>query len=206
MYNTTINSLSKKLSADLPGWQAQKRMSPLKTEKYRQPTKDAMHAAVMVLLYPDHNHDLNTIYIKRTSHNINDKHSGQISFPGGKAEDGDSDLIATALRETHEEIGVNPANINILGELSPLFVYASNFYVQPVIGFINEKPSFKLQVSEVDYIIETRLNTLKNKSAVQFKDHLVRGLKFESMPYYNLNGEVLWGATAMITAEFLSIL
>ena len=205
MSTVLINKIQKRLIAPLPGWSAQSIMSPVQTEAYRQAKPDAKHAGVMTLLHPNGD-GLDVTYIKRPQRNPMDKHSGQVSFPGGKKEKDDTDLIHTALRETHEEIGINPGDIHILGQLTPLYVYVSNFLVFPSVGYLDYKPDFKLQESEVDYTITIPLNELIDPQTVQAKAIQVRGFTLHDVPYFALGDEVLWGATAMITSEFVEII
>jgi len=201
-----IEKLKVKLSQDLPGWEAQKLMSPLKTSKYKKAGSDAKKAAVMLLLHPNKDNDLCLFYIKRTSHNPNDKHGGQISFPGGQLDSNDNNYIEAAIRETNEEIGINALDIQILGQLTSIFVYVSNFFVQPIVGYLPYNPELILQKSEVDYTFQIPIKILKDPTTVQTKDFNIRSFNVQNMPYYNIQNEVLWGATAMITSEFLSVL
>lgn len=205
MHATYISSIKDKLQLELPGWNAQKRMSPIQTAKYRKTAKNAKKAGVMLLLHPNVHNELCLFYIKRTSHNPQDKHGGQISFPGGQVDKVDKNYIDTSVRETYEEIGVEPSDIEILGELTSIYVFASNFYVQPVVGFLPYNPTLKLQESEVDYTIQISLKTLKNPTTIQNKDFKFGSFEVKNMPFYNIQNEVLWGATAMITSEFLAV-
>lgn len=206
LHDNYIQAISSQLDGQLPGWEAQKAMSPIPEAPYRIKNKDAKQAAVMVLLHPNINDELSLFYIKRTSDNPNDKHRGQISFPGGQKDAVDNDFIDTSLRETHEEIGVDPKDIHILGELSSIFVFASNFFVQPIVGYLPYNPKLRLQASEVQYTIQTPVNQLLSPEAILKKDFKMGQFNAKNMPYYNLKGEVLWGATAMITSEFLAVL
>jgi len=206
MHTSYIEALKDRLQYDLPGWEAQKRMSPIQTAKYRETAENARKAGVMVLLHPNNVGELSVFYIKRTSHNPNDKHGGQISFPGGQVEKGDNNYIDTSVRETYEEIGVNPNDINVLGQLSSIYVFASNFYVQPVVGYLPYNPTLILQESEVEYIVQISLQVLKDPATIQHKDFKFGSFDVKNMPYYSIHNEVLWGATAMITSEFLAVL
>ena len=201
-----IDKVKRRLENTLPGWEAQKLMSPIKGAKYRHTPPNAKKAAVMLLLHPNKEGDLSLFYIKRTQHNPQDKHGGQISFPGGQVDAGDTDYTFTALRETHEEIGINPQEIEVLGQLTPLYVFASNFYVQPVVGYLPFNPSLQLQESEVQYVIVSSLTTLQDTNTIKTMDFSFRGFTARNMPYYSLEGEVLWGATAMMTSEFLAVI
>jgi 8-oxo-dGTP pyrophosphatase MutT (NUDIX family) len=158
----------------------------------------------MILLYPAEN-QWNITYIKRTSHNPHDRHAGQISFPGGKKDHDDHSNLACALRETEEEIGVDRRQINVLGSLSSLYVHVSNFLVYPFVGFLEQEPVFIPQDSEVADILTPSLDYLNNDKNLKKGDISARGTIIKDMPYFDLNGKVLWGATAMITSEFLTI-
>jgi len=200
-----IQNLQSRLSKSLPGWEAQKKLSPIITKKYTTPSDHAIHAGVNLLLYPNEEDVLELFYIKRPNNNPLDKHGGQISFPGGKHEPGDKDMIETALRETMEEIGVPIRDMQVLGVLSPLYVYVSNFLVQPIVSYINHKPELKIQESEVSYVINESVVKLQSEEAISYIDYKVRDLIIRDMPHYKLQNDILWGATAMITAEFLQI-
>jgi 8-oxo-dGTP pyrophosphatase MutT (NUDIX family) len=131
-------------------------------------------------------------------------HSGQVSLPGGKAEDHES-AIETALREGEEEIGINRSAVQVLGTLSNFFVVPSNFMVTPVIGVI-ENPVFKADQREVMRIIQGDLNDLLSAEAAKRKEILAAGKFLMDAPYFDIEGEAVWGATAMILNEFRVIL
>lgn len=205
MNKKQIQNLESRLSKNLPGWEAQKKLSPIKTKEYTTPSNQAIRAGVNILLYPNENDVLELFYIKRPNNNPLDKHGGQISFPGGKQEQGDKDISETALRETMEEIGVPMQDMQVLGRLSPLYVYVSNFLVQPIVSYIDHKPELKIQESEVNYVINEPVVKFLSEGAISFIDYQVRDLIIKDMPHYRLQNDILWGATAMITAEFLQI-
>jgi 8-oxo-dGTP pyrophosphatase MutT (NUDIX family) len=206
MHRLKIDQLELLLSQNLPGWEAQRMMSPVNSERYRLNNTSSKKAAVLALLYPNSDNNLDIVYIKRPSNNPNDRHGGQISFPGGQAEIQDRHAEDTALRETMEEIGIHKNQVKILGALSPLYVFVSNFLVQPYVGFTPQIPEFSVQQSEVDYVITESLQNLMHPQSIQSKDLLIRGMKMSNVPYYNVKGETLWGATAMITAELLCLI
>lgn len=205
MNKDQIHQLQERLSQGLPGWRAQSILSPVRGERYRNPASDALHAGVNILLHPNEKDALEIFFIKRPSNNPLDKHGGQISFPGGKREEGDKDLIDTALRETMEEIGVPVSEMNVLGQLSPLYVFVSNFLVQPIVSYIDYRPELKIQESEVNYVINESVQILQDDSAIGRTDYKVRDFIIKDMPHYKLQNDILWGATAMITAEFLQL-
>ena len=204
MNKSKIDKIGSQLQEPLPGWNAQKKLSPLITDKYREQRADSKKAGVMLLLFPDPSGDLKLYYIQRPKNPL-DKHSGQISFPGGQKDSTDQNLIETSLRETEEELGIDATQIEVLGQISPLYVYASNFYVEPTVGFINHEPTVIPQASEVADVYKIPLSHLLREDAVSYIDYPIRNIVFKQMPYFDLYGEILWGATAMITSEFLSI-
>lgn len=206
MRTDQLDKLKERLKKDLPGWEAQSVLSPVSTERYREPADHARKAGVNLLLFPDQDNELGLFYIKRPNNNPHDKHGGQISFPGGQMEDTDRNLIDTALRETEEEIGVPVESMQVLGQLSPLYVYVSNFYVEPLVSYIDHKPDLSLQKSEVHYVLTERLSYLLSSQALSTRDHKVRDFIMRDMPYYKLQNDILWGATAMITSEFMHII
>lgn len=205
MHKNFLTQVSSRLKAPLPGWSAQRNMSPLKTRKYLHHPDSAKKAAVLMVLFPDKEGELNLIFIKRSTQE-KDKHSGQISFPGGQMEKHDDSLQMTAFRETYEEIGIETDDLTLLGQLTPLYVYVSNFYVEPYIAFLDKKPKYKIQESEVGEVIEVKLSYLLSDASKSLTDFKIRNNVFKDMPHYILNENILWGATAMITAELLQII
>lgn len=139
-------------------------------------------------------------FIKRPSH-PKDKHSGQISFPGGGLEEGDYSMEACATRETEEEIGIAADQIKVLGALTKLYVYASNNLVYPFVGYLNKEEKFRLQESEVAQVITAPLSYFSDETILKHKDLTVRGYVLNRVPYFDLYGEILWGATAMMLSE-----
>jgi 8-oxo-dGTP pyrophosphatase MutT (NUDIX family) len=131
-------------------------------------------------------------------------HSGQISLPGGKAEAGEN-TIETALREGHEEIGIDQREVTVIGTLSDFFVMPSNFMVTPVIGTI-ENPVFIPDRREVAKILSYNLMDLLNDQAAQKKELLAAGRYRMLAPYFEVEGETVWGATAMMLNELRMIL
>lgn len=128
-------------------------------------------------------------------------HSGQISFPGGKAEPGETG-IQTALREAHEEIGVPVEGIEVLGTLTNFFVIPSNFMVTPVVAYSPGVPAFVRSEYEVAKILTCRVGDLLKEDAVQEKEILAAGKIRMLAPHFEMEGEMVWGATAMMLNEF----
>jgi 8-oxo-dGTP pyrophosphatase MutT (NUDIX family) len=135
----------------------------------------------------------------------NGAHGGQISFPGGKQEPGDTDVIRTALREAYEETGVDPSKVSIIGTLTPLFIPVSNMIVTPVAGWLDEEPIYNYKSDEVVFLFEADLKKLLDPTIVKSKPFEIRGEKVD-IKYFDYNGNTIWGATAMILHELLIII
>jgi 8-oxo-dGTP pyrophosphatase MutT (NUDIX family) len=193
--------LREELKKDLPGTSAQFKMAPGLRLRIK-PDSDVKKAAVLILIYPDGD-SLSTVFIRRPKYT--GMHSGQISLPGGKMEQNDSDLTVTALREAEEEIGINRNDVEILGQLSQLFIPVSNMLVSPVIGYISDKPVFRPQQGEVVELIETPVKEFLQPGVIQFKIKIIRFTR-AIVPFYNIHGHQIWGATAMIISEFTELL
>ena len=132
-------------------------------------------------------------------------HSGQISLPGGKKDEEDKTLLQTALRETFEEIGIDASKSFITPPLTPLHIPVSGFVVHPFIAVLDYSPVFIPDKNEVEYLIEVPLHELNNPSALKMKSMLIKKTEV-NVPYFDIQGEVIWGATAMILNELLSII
>lgn len=199
-----VDNLKSALQHNLPGADAQNIMSPIEDSiKYRQVPKEHKVASVMALLHPKQS-ELFLTLIKRASH-PKDKHAGQLGFPGGKMELEDESFLECALRETEEEIGIQRNKIEVLGNLTPLYVFASNFNVYPYVGFTSEVPEYVVQESEVSSVIEVSIEKIFHPNNKIYKPvKLSIGADME-VAGYNVNNHFLWGATAMITSELEAI-
>lgn len=204
-FNFFINELKNRLSGNLPGASAHAQMMPRPIHGIRgvlQPRQTPKEGAVMLLLYVQ-NGIVHFPLIKRPTYR--GVHSGQISLPGGKPEKGDAHLVATALRETEEEIGIAAQEIQVIGKLSNLYISASHFNVQPVVGVLHDIPNFIPDQREVVDIFHMPLSLLADKHHQKEMEMSFPAYDLIS-PYYDLKGEVVWGATAMIISEFSAIL
>ena len=199
------NKLRIEIGKGLPGTEVQWSLASsdrMVKDFPRIPRADSAIAAVLILLYPE-NDDLCTIFIQRPAYN--GVHGGQISFPGGKKEKDDDDLIATALREAAEETGLKQEEVEVLGKLTPLYIPVSNIVVTPVVGWTRNKPCLIPEKSEVVFIIEAKLDSFLNYSIVKTSPFEIRGEQID-IKYFHYNGHVIWGATAMILHELLTII
>lgn len=168
------------------------RMQPLKDKPPRQ-------SAVLILIYPDEHHQLRLILTKRTDHLKG--HSGQVSFPGGRRDPEDITFQATALRETCEELGIcDEPNIAILGQLTDIWIPPSNFDVVPVVAFMSAAPDITPSDFEVAEVFSLSLDDLCSDKLKRTQMMEFRGQPIE-VPYYDVEGHVVWGATCMILSE-----
>lgn len=166
-------------------------------------SKNPKFAAVNILLYLKNNEWYFPL-IQRTE-NEKDRHSGQISLPGGKREDEDLHFGETAIRETWEEIGVDKHYIKIIREMSPLYIPPSNFYVHSFISFTKKNPTFEVQKSEAVEVIEFPISSLLNLPKEPEMMSL-SGSRGQQVPVIKFNGYLIWGATSMILSEFNHLL
>ncbi len=199
--------LASELSKGLPGLKAQLLMSP-RNRKYRYDGNLQKHiskkAGVLVLLYPCRNGELCIPLIQRPEYD--GAHGGQVSFPGGKRENRDKNIVDTALREAREEIGIDPSKVHVLGLMTELYVWASNATVAPVLAWTDSQPQFTADENEVSEIIEFNVFKLLNKKNIKSKIlKLKAGIKVEA-PYYDIGGKMIWGATAMMLSELAELL
>jgi 8-oxo-dGTP pyrophosphatase MutT (NUDIX family) len=200
-----INRLKTNLSKPLPGMDAQYSMAPVsRMDQLVHNANDILpkESAVLALLYPE-NDETMLVLIKRAVDNS--IHSGQISFPGGQAEPSDPDEATTALRETEEELGIDADKVTLLGKLTPVYISPSNFNVIPFVGYMNEKPDFKINKKEVDKVIVVPVSKLLKPDAKTKRKITTRYAVNLEVPCFITDGEILWGATAMMINELLEV-
>lgn len=187
----------------LPGGDAHRRLAPKPRPGWRPGVvpDHATPAAALVLLYPldDAPHVLLTVRAGRLG-----KHAGQVSFPGGLIDAGES-VRDAALREAFEEVGLDPAAVRVAGALSPLYITVSNFAIHPVAGVAASTPRLRPSTAEVARLLPAPLAALADPA------NLRRGTRWRDdlpcdVPYFEVRNERVWGATAMVLAELLTLL
>lgn len=201
-----IQSLKEALKQPLPGREAQFRMAHVGRRAYMEAPADARKAGVLVLLFPEKD-DWHVALMERSSHNPNDRHGGQISFPGGSFDpENDPSLLHTALREAHEEMGIEPKEAEVLGALTDLYIPVSNFHVFPFVACLRTAPVFVPQEEEVSAILTAPISFFTDEKSVQITE-LVLGGNFvlKDVPCFMVEGRVMWGATAMIMSELTAV-
>lgn len=199
-----VERLERNLEEDLPGSEAQFIMAPMERAKNLEIPDDHILACVLILIYPK-NKDWYVSLIERNI-NQNDTHSGQLSFPGGRFNEKDYSYQDCALREAEEEIGVPASTVGVIGELSSLYVPISNHLIYPFVGFIADFDDFKIQKSEVSELLEVPIKHFLDQKNKKKGDIPARDTVLKEVPYYDIDGRKLWGATAMIMSEFEHII
>lgn len=194
-----IPALKERLQTPLPGWQSQWELSSL-PGRPRTPPDLHRKGAVLSLLYP-HREELHMVFMKRT--NDGKAHGGQISFPGGKQEPEDQTLHITALRESEEELGIVQQEVQLLGGLTTLYIPASNFLVQPVVGYAANRPIFRPSPVEVEEILEVSVAQLLQTPVSTTSVTVNSGFTFDAKAFL-VNDQIIWGATAMMLNELLT--
>ncbi len=206
---TWIEQLRARLKGPLPGRTAQYRMAAARRleELNALPAipADARIGCVLALLYQQVD-GWHTVLIRRAT-NPHDRHSGQVSFPGGRWEEGDGNLVDAALRETEEEIGVPTHTVEILGRLTELYIPVSHFLVYPFVGVLREPVPFQPQVEEVAGILTPALQVFCSAEHRKVMDIPIGpNAMLPQTPYFDVDGHIVWGATAMILSEFVEVL
>jgi 8-oxo-dGTP pyrophosphatase MutT (NUDIX family) len=202
MRSITLNDVRAALALDpFDVDAARQRMAPRpRGRRFPRPPGGARPAGVLVLLYPvaPQSDQLALVLMRRTDR-VNDAHRGQVSFPGGQHEEGET-LVETALREANEELGVDPDAVERLGALATLYT-PSAFDIYPTVGYTPARPAWRPQVTEVARVFEMTVAQLVDDATKVVEDWQYNGHAL-TVPFYRVQGETVWGATAMMLAEF----
>jgi 8-oxo-dGTP pyrophosphatase MutT (NUDIX family) len=192
------------LQKELPGINSHIRLLPpgRRLKSHSDERSMVKLSSVLVLIFPVGD-KLYTCLTKRPS--TMKFHAGQISFPGGKVEKEDISAEMTALREAREEVGIDPSVVEILGKLSDFYLEISQFSIQPFLAWTNQKPEFNLNYHEVEELILFPVSDFVDNENI--REMLLQTSTGELMiKYFPHDGQIIWGATAMILAELLDIL
>ncbi|GAB4136488.1 MAG: CoA pyrophosphatase [Bacteroidia bacterium] len=201
-----INQLKSKLNDLLPGAHAQNAMSSrarLSVEDYLRDNPQHKKSAVILPVFRKAE-IFYTALIKRPVYD--GVHSGQLALPGGKYEEQDESIEYTALREFEEEVGIRLHASQLIGKLSPVYIPVSNYLVQPFVAYLDHSPQWLANPDEVHSILEFPVHTILNPEIKSRKRIEVGKNRFVDAPCYIIQGDILWGATAMMFAEFEHIL
>ncbi len=160
---------------------------------------EMVDSAVLAPIYRDPRDDLRLVFIRRSPHGV---HGGQIAFPGGRREPEDADLLATALREAEEEVGLDPAQVEVLTDLPVIETMATGFRVAPFLGRLNgAPPTWRRQETEIDEILEVRLDDLSPAMHAIERWQLPGWPEPREIPFYWIGPYQLWGATYRIVGS-----
>lgn len=187
---------------ELPGPEAQARLAPRPRRQWPPGFNPATirQAAGLLLLFPARN---DAAHIVLTVRSDSVRHGGQVSLPGGVVDPGES-FEEAALREAHEEIGLDPSRVRILGALTPLEIPVSGFRLHPVVAATAERPILRPSDGEVARILEIDIDALAEPACLVETER--RDGRLQVIPGFHVAGVEIWGATAMVLAEFLTIL
>lgn len=189
------------------GLEAQMRMAPEErkrdVDRFLMSAQEARKGAVLILLFPFQGSTYISLIRRQSYKGV---HSGQISFPGGKAEQSDTDLLHTALRESMEEIAIQPTLVKAPIELSSIYIPPSNFLVQPFVAYSTQLPNFIADTREVDEILFLPLQEIWEEHRIKIGDFKSGDFLVKNYPYYEFSIGKVWGATAMILSELAVLL
>ena len=203
-FRSLADDVRRRLLEPLPGLGAQLRMAP-RPRTWPEPGTVLRPAAALLLIYSH----ADEWYVPLTVRGAGLRHhTGQVSLPGGRLDHPDESVEQAALRETQEEIGVAPAEVEILGRLTPVPIAVSGHVLHPVVGVTRERPKFTLAAHEVQRLIELPVAWLIETEAVGFEERVqpVPPHEVQTVPYFDVDGARIWGATAMVLAEFTALL
>jgi 8-oxo-dGTP pyrophosphatase MutT (NUDIX family) len=199
-----VRRIEEVLKGPLPGLTAQKRMSLDERDLPCAPRDhEPKKAGVLVLLYPNQDKEQLYLVLTRRTETLID-HGGQISLPGGSQEPNDPSLADTALREACEEVGVCSDDIRLLGNLTPVYIPPSDFCVHPYVAYASHSPAFLAQPDEVAELLQLPIAHLMDGGNLRTERWIVRG-KESDVPYFDVFGHKVWGATAIILSELIEV-
>lgn len=191
----------------LPAKVAHAKMIPPERIEYLQNEKLVniipKKAAVLMLLYPKESVTHMALIVRNSYPGI---HASQIAFPGGKVEEYDKDLSDTALRETHEEIGISKEKVEVIRAFSEVYIPPSNYLVSPFLGFSSEELFFTLNPEEVAGLIELPLYQFLDESNVVTVNMTTSYANNIQVPAFQIGDDLVWGATAMMMSELKELI
>ena len=202
-FSFVLGRLEQALAGPLPGPAAQDHLSPIPRRQWPDgiPPSSVRLAAGLLLVFPieEQAHVVLTVRAPGLG-----RHSGQVSLPGGVVEPGET-FEQAALREAHEEVGLNPAGVRALGALTPIDIPVSGFRLHPIVGALDRRPELAPSDGEVARILEVPLAGLAAPASVVRRAQ-VRDGRALMVPAFDISGHEIWGATAMVLAELLTML
>lgn len=191
MAQIEAEDLTKRIREALAGWKASVTQAP-----------GLVQAAVIVPIL-EKDGQAHFLFTKRTTHVA--QHKGEICFPGGHHETRDSTLLDTALRETHEEIGLPPEAVEVLGEMSQEKTYATRFIISPFVARIPYPYPFRADPHEIEEIMAIPVESLRNKNGFREETWSFDGAGTRPVCFFSYQGYIIWGATARILKSLLEM-
>jgi 8-oxo-dGTP pyrophosphatase MutT (NUDIX family) len=198
------DDLRRRLAEPLPGLAAQLRMAP-DPRTWPEDGTSLRPAAALLLIYPNAGEWHLPLTVRGAALR---QHTGQVSLPGGRLDHPDESVEQAALREAEEEVGVTPKTVEIIGRLTPVPIAVSGHLLHPVVGVAQQRPAFSIAAPEVERLIELPVARLMESGAVG-SERRVRPVAphvVQVIPYFDVGGARIWGATAMVLAEFAALL
>jgi 8-oxo-dGTP pyrophosphatase MutT (NUDIX family) len=202
-FDAFVKKLKERFQLPLPGEVAHLKMVANSSLRLTaKPNERTRKSAVLILFYPYQGEVYLPLILRPAYDGV---HSGQMAFPGGRFELSDEDLIRTAKREAQEEIGLRLTDVVVVGVLSELFIPPSNFFVLPVVAYLPYRPEFFPDPKEVEKVLEVRYPEIQDKSIIGMSEIQVRDTTIQA-PHYMIQNHKVWGATAMMISELLTVL
>jgi 8-oxo-dGTP pyrophosphatase MutT (NUDIX family) len=202
-FNSFISTLEEKLKNPLPGHEDFLMKNGFDLNKRGKPDLNRIKkSAVLIAFYPDQDEIYLPLILRPP---YDGTHGGQMAFPGGRMEDFDESYERTALREAEEEIGLKALDVNIIGSLTEIYIAPSNYWVKPIIGVLDYKPTFFPDKREVAAVHEIPWEALLNPDAIEKRHIKVRGSSFTTSGF-DIQGQWIWGATALMIGELMEVL
>lgn len=208
-----IQFLKKRIQSELPHSDIRKEgLSPSMLQLLLEEEKNAAQqfkkrppriCAVMMAIY-EHGNDLYLPMMLRPKKSR--AHPGQISFPGGKKEKEDQDLIDTAIRETQEEVDVTVPKANVIGALTPVYIPPSNSMVTPILAYLDEKPTYTIEPNEVERALDIPIADLRNPANEAIKKVILTNGEYFEMPAFAVQDVLIWGGSARMIMELNKLL